>query len=91
MIRWRWANAFDLTVDVTIGTGASVLDPFGLPSQICGATAAAEATCYMNSLLQSLFNIPEFRMAVYQFAPWPGKHIENVAKETKRCGCQLLH
>eukprot|EP00913_Durusdinium_trenchii_P020109 g18897.t1 len=29
------------------------------------------ATCYMNSLLQSLFNIPEFRVAVYQFEPGP--------------------
>eukprot|EP00435_Cladocopium_sp_Y103_P061153 s1809_g22.t2 len=32
------------------------------------------ATCYMNSLLQSLFNIPEFRLAVYQFEHLPELH-----------------
>ncbi|CAJ1418965.1 unnamed protein product [Effrenium voratum] len=32
------------------------------------------ATCYMNSLLQSLFNIPEFRLAVYQFEHDPQLH-----------------
>ncbi|CAL1150505.1 unnamed protein product [Cladocopium goreaui] len=32
------------------------------------------ATCYMNSLLQSLFNIPEFRLAVYQFEYLPELH-----------------